>query len=246
MRNQQPDLTCFFPPTKSQRARKPIPGVPASESLGHRERGRRVKMLLEEQREDTSLFWKGRPGSSWKPAGSHSFHLGTPLTAGKLPISRGVHKQQESLLIPTTRLLIEDGSLHTSQPSAGAKLVQTAVLDPSIQWKLMFGVYICGSQPGMLVPHPYPRQCLETFFTVTAWRKRYHWYQWEEARDVGNHPTMHRTAPQDDMAPNVTSAQDETFSRACLRKAVPVRQSPGATPQSSPSVLGWICFFIVI
>ena len=89
MRNQQPDLTCFFPPTKSQRARKPIPGVPASESLGHRERGRRVKMLLEEQREDTSLLWKGRPGSSWKPAGSHSFHLGTPLTAGKLPISRG-------------------------------------------------------------------------------------------------------------------------------------------------------------
>ena len=112
-------------------------------------------MFLEEQREDTSLLWKGRPGPSWKPARSHSFHLGTPLTAGKFPISRGVHRQQGSLLVPMRRLSIEDSSLHLSQTSPGAKLVQTAVLDPCVQWKLKFGVYICGSQPRMLVPTPH-------------------------------------------------------------------------------------------
>lgn len=47
-RNQQPDLTCSFPQPKG-RARKPIPRVPADESLGHRERG-----------EEWGCFWKSK------------------------------------------------------------------------------------------------------------------------------------------------------------------------------------------
>lgn len=145
-----------------------------------------------------------------------------------------------------TRLLIEDSSLHISQPTSGAKLVQTALPDPSIQWKSTFGVYICGPQPGMLVPHPHPRQCLETFSLSQPGGRDTTGTWWVDARNAGKHPTMHRTTPpQDDLAPNVTSAQDETFGRACLCKAVPVRQSPGATPQSSPRELGWICIFMV-
>ena len=154
-RSQQPGLTCSFPLTESQRARKPIPGVPAGESLGHRERGRGAEMFLEEQREDTSLLWKGRPGPSWKPARSHSFHLGTPLTSGKFPISRGGPSAAR-----VTARSHDEAFDRGQQPApltakSWCKTCPDCSPWPCVQWKLKFGVYICGSQPRMLAPTPH-------------------------------------------------------------------------------------------
>ena len=108
-----------------------------------------------------------------------------------------------------TRLLIEDSSLHISQPTSGAKLVQTALPDPSIQWKSTFGVYICGPQPGMLVPHPHPRQCLETFSLSQPGGRDTTGTWWVDARNAGKHSTTHGTAPATKScpAPNADHAE---------------------------------------